>query len=593
MGGGQRWWSLPALVVLTFILLAVPAAPGIAAAEDHVESLVVDYVVGEDGTVTVVETIVLRFSASSTRHGLDRWLLTRRPYDEATDQLYQISDPVVTSPSGAPTQVQIDRDQGTGRERWMRVRIDPGKVIYEPSVSYRLSYTIKGALAEDAAGYGFSWDVTGSRFQQVRDAEVTLEVPGRARDPACYSGQQTSSNRCSTAAAKNDGPTRFRASDLAAGQSLTVSMRLQPAAVDGGGPVRVESAQRAERRQGLITLAVSAALGALVPLAGWWFYRLNGRDRRFTALPQGELPPEGKDAGEAPAAAVPVGVRTTPPELSLAEAGLLLTGQPDVRQTAATLIGLAVDGAVKLRGGARPEVRLVDARRARDRPSAVLLEDLFDSGETIVDPSANGVLAEGHERISGWAAGRAAEQEWFVRRWTGRGPGAAVIAVLGLAYVVYLLVGAPSLYALPLLVSLVVTGWILQRKLRHGARTGRGRAVTDRVEGFRNWLAGVDADELVAEAGDDVFSRLLPWAVLFDLTERWTRVCAELVASGQLSGAPPAWYGGTAWSLSSVPAEIAALTADITAAMTAPDFSGGAGSAGHGARPERSGTRSA
>ena len=589
MGAGRRWWSLPALAVLTLILFPLTAVPGFAASEDRVESLVAEYTVREDGTVDVVETIVLRFGASSSRHGLERWLLTRRPYDEATDQVFTISDPVVTSPSGAHTDLDIDRDQGTGRERWMRVRIgDQERVIYEPSVSYRLSYSVQGAMTESGSGQGFSWDVTGRRFPAVTDAEITVQVPGRGREPSCHSGVETSFNRCTTTAGKNGAPLRFSASNLPAGQSLVVSVRLAPGAVSGGGPILQESQQRAERRQGMVTLAVSSALAVLVPLLGWWYYRLNGRDRRFTGLPPGELPAEGVPVAEARSKAVAFGVRDRPPELTLAEAGLLLTGQPDVRQTAATLVGLAVDGAVKLRGGAAPEARLVDARRARDRPSALLLEDLFDTGETVVDlASSGGVLAEGHDRLTGWAVGRAADEGWFVRLRRTPVAGTAIIATLGVAYLGYLLIGTPSLYVLPLVASVVITGAVLQHRLRRGARTGRGRALTDRVEAFRDWLAKVEADEVKVEPGDDIYSRFLPWAVLFGLTERWTRVCIDLVASGRLSGAPPAWYHGATWSLSRVPGQLAGLNASITAAASAPDFSGSAASTVRGRRRHR------
>lgn len=589
MGAGRRWWFLPALAVLTLTLITLTAGPGFAAGEDRVESLVAEYTVQGDGTVYVVETIVLRFGAASARHGLERWLLTRRPYDEATDQVFIVSDPVVTSPSGARTDLDIDRDQGTGRERWMRVRIgDPERVIYEPSVSYRLSYTVQGALTEGSGGPRFNWDVTGSRFATVSDTEITVQVPGRARQPTCHSGLETSFNRCATTAGKGSGTIRFSAANLPAGESLVVSVMLAPGAVSGGGPILQESMQRAERRQGMVTLAVSTALAALVPLLGWWYYRLNGRDRRFAGVAPGDLPEDSAPTDEARSNAVAVGVRDRPPELSLAEAGLLLAGQPDVRQTAATLMGLAVDGAVRLRGGAKPEVRLVDARRARDRPSALLLEDLFDSGETVVDLAASaGVLAEGHDRLTGWAAGQATDQGWFVRLRRAPGAGTAIIATLGVAYLAYLLIGGPSLYVLPLVASVVITGAVLKHRLRRGSRTGRGRALTDRVEGFRNWLARVDADEVKVEPGEDVFSRFLPWAVLFGLTERWTRVCVDLVASGRLSGAPPAWYHGATWSLSRVPGQLAGLNASITAAASAPDFSGGAGSSGRGPRGNR------
>lgn len=580
MGAGQRWWSLPALAVCILTLLTLAAGPASAATEDYIESLVAEYTVHSDGAVDVVETIVLHFGSTPRGPGLDRWLLTRRPHDVASDRFYEVSDPVVTSPSGARLDLDVHRDEGAGRERWMRVRASrPGQPNPAQPVSYRLSYTMRAVLDEGASGPSFSWDVTGSRLAAVREAAITVRVPGDARDPACRVDPATSSNGCTTATLQGSRTMRFSAHNVPAGRSLVVSVRLDPRSVTGGGPVLRESQQRIERRQGTAALAISTAAALLVPLLAWWYVRRNGRDRRFVSLPPGELPADGAHCDEVRTGAVPVGLRDHPPELSLAEAGLLLTGQPDVRQTAATLVGLAVDGALKLRGGTEPEARLVDARRARDRPSALLLAELFDRGETVADLTANGVLAEGHDRIASWAADRAADEGWFVRLRTGPFAGTAIIALLGAAYLAYLLIGVASLYALPLLASLVIVGLVLQRRLRRGVRTGRGRALTDRVEGFRNWLAQIEADEVKVEPDEDVYSRYLPWAVLFGLTERWTRVCLDLVASGRISGARPTWSHGSTWTLSKVPSQIAGLNASITAAATAPDFSGSASSA--------------
>ncbi|MGI3786576.1 MAG: hypothetical protein ACRYG2_38010, partial [Janthinobacterium lividum] len=51
--------------------------------------------------------------------------------------------------------------------------------------------------------------------------------------------------------------------------------------------------------------------------------------------------------------------------------------------------------------------------------------------------------------------------------------------------------------------------------------------------------------QLRFEEGEDIFSRYLPWAIVFGLAERWSKVCGDLVAMGRLPDTSPSWYYGT------------------------------------------------
>jgi uncharacterized membrane protein YgcG len=66
----------------------------------------------------------------------------------------------------------------------------------------------------------------------------------------------------------------------------------------------------------------------------------------------------------------------------------------------------------------------------------------------------------------------------------------------------------------------------------------------DQVEGFRKYLATAEADQLRFEEGEDIFSKYLPWAIAFNLADRWAKVCADLVAMGRLPDVVPYWYVG-------------------------------------------------
>jgi uncharacterized membrane protein len=106
--------------------------------------------------------------------------------------------------------------------------------------------------------------------------------------------------------------------------------------------------------------------------------------------------------------------------------------------------------------------------------------------------------------------------------------------------------------------------------------------VTDQLIGFRTYLATAEADQLRFEEGEDIFSKYLPWAIAFDLADRWQRVCAQLVAAGRIPP-DPYWYAGPSYYSSG----FAAGTISQTVANTfdpppAPAGSGGGGGSSSG-----------
>ena len=99
------------------------------------------------------------------------------------------------------------------------------------------------------------------------------------------------------------------------------------------------------------------------------------------------------------------------------------------------------------------------------------------------------------------------------------------------------------LILIPLL-PIVITLAVIRAKLKRGQRTAEGRAVCDQVEGFKTYLATAEADQLKFEEGEDIFSKYLPWAIIFELADRWAKICGDLVAMGRLPNATPYWYIG-------------------------------------------------
>ena len=64
------------------------------------------------------------------------------------------------------------------------------------------------------------------------------------------------------------------------------------------------------------------------------------------------------------------------------------------------------------------------------------------------------------------------------------------------------------------------------------------------MEGFKTYLATAEADQIRFEEGEDIFSKYLPWAIAFELADRWAKICGDLVAMGRLPNETPYWYIG-------------------------------------------------
>ena len=79
---------------------------------------------------------------------------------------------------------------------------------------------------------------------------------------------------------------------------------------------------------------------------------------------------------------------------------------------------------------------------------------------------------------------------------------------------------------------------------RRGQRTADGRAVCDQVEGFKTYLATAEADSSSSRRGRTSSPSYLPWAIVFELADRWAKICGDLVALGRLPDTTPYWYVG-------------------------------------------------
>jgi uncharacterized membrane protein YgcG len=119
------------------------------------------------------------------------------------------------------------------------------------------------------------------------------------------------------------------------------------------------------------------------------------------------------------------------------------------------------------------------------------------------------------------------------------------------------------------------------------APTVTGRAIMDRIEGFRQYLGVAEEDRLNAlnppDKTPELFERFLPYAIALDVEVAWaTRFAAVLAAAGA-SAAVGTWYQGNQWANDPVgfSHELgSALAQTISSASNPPGSNGGSGGGG-------------
>jgi uncharacterized protein (TIGR04222 family) len=579
------------LMVLTALAWALLAPTPAYAADDQIDSFTINYDMQPSGVLKVKETITWRFGSNSGRHGIQRDLVIREPDpDSDQDFVYGISNINVTSPDDyVATQFssKTTESQG-GREEELNVRIgDPNQTISAPTATYVISYDVTGAMRSFNGYDEFFWDGPGFGNPLIKDLKITTTVPGGVQDATCFAGPPRSTTPCQTKKFTKGGEATFGQTNVAPGDSVSIGVKIAPGLVADNKPHMEPNGSKlspAERVGAISLAAVTLLITVGAPIVGMVWWRKNGRDQRYADLAPGTVPLAGQEARVVPNDPdIPIPVAFYPPPIPVAEAGLLIDGQVDSRETAATIIDLAVRGALTVQSYAKDDfqVTLVDPNKAAAPHEMVLLTALFEGEPTgaVKDLSAPGSMASAHEQMRDSVRNQVASRGWFRKVPSAAATSGFGFGLIAIGIFASFAVGFWLLLLLIPLLPIVITLAVIRAKLKRGQRTAEGRAMCDQVEGFRTYLATAEADQLKFEEGEDIFSKYLPWAIIFELADRWAKICGDLVAMGRLPNETPYWYIGN-YQMAAF--NTLFLTSSLTSAATPVASSSGAGGTGFG-----------
>ena len=173
--------------------------------------------------------------------------------------------------------------------------------------------------------------------------------------------------------------------------------------------------------------------------------------------------------------------------------------------------------------------------------------------------------------------------------------------IIAEGFAVFLLAQSTSIWMVPIVLGIVSVVALFYELIK--APTAAGRAVMDRIDGFRMYLETAEQDRLEtvteqAYGGEtsapeprsvELFDRFLPYAVALGVANAWAAKFQDLIAAASVTDSDggtqhyhPAWYHGSGWSPASVGAAAAGLGSAMTSAVAAAATSPSSGSGGGG-----------
>jgi hypothetical protein len=522
--------TLAALGVAAATLIAVPAAAEAGITDQVTMTL------GKSGVVHVVEKI------GGGSGELKRTLLTRTRFDDDNDRVYEVSNV-----KGAKL-------------------ADGVLTVTSPST---VEYDVKGAVTAGGGVEELRWFAVSGWNTPVAKATVRVDGPGQVQNLSCFAGELTSAIGCTSASMDHSATQAdFEQDGLAPGQALTVVIGY-PNGTTTGTPIL----ERRFSLAGAFTLntVTGGALAALlVLLLGGiaLLYWTRGRDSRAAGHEQTAVDP------------VQNGHFMPPDGVRPGQIGTLVDEQADVVDVTATIVDLAVRGYLRIDEQPRqtydaPDWTLVKLANA---PVITLLpyeralyDAIFDGHDKVLLSQLSGSFAGKLGKVRDALYADVVTQGWFARRpdtertrWT----------VIGLALIGLGLVGTVALawfttYGLLGLAVVIAGGALAVGGQYMPAKTARGSAALAHTLGFRQYLFSGDLGEIPEQHRVELFSRYLPYAVIFDGVEHWSRVVASVTGNGHETDNLYWYHGPAEWDLSKFAGSMRTFTTTTSGAISA------------------------
>lgn len=573
-------------------LMAVPTVSRADSSDDVITDYAVVAAVDSHAVTTVDLTLSVDFG-STAGHG--PYLVF--PLEQAVagnDTVWRMLDysfGAVTSPTGANTETVRETSGGT-----VTIRVGNENHTYTGVQTYKIHYTVRGLVEPHQQVSGldeFNWDVVGSGWTvPIQKVSVTYTGPAAITKTACFVNG-TPSTPCPATPA--GAQATIAASDVGNGNYVQI-VAGYPAGTFTNAEPRYTKRLTVQNMfpVNIFTGAVTALLTAGGIFLLYRRTRRSARDQVYLGLTPGVTPAPGQetavgfDSGNGP-----VAVAFTPPrDARPGEIGTLMDASADERDITATMVDLAVRNHLTI-AQTGPKDFTFTLKQGTDELAGYeteLLSQLFSEGgevttEDLRDSSyadmMNDVRTSMYNRVT-------KELKWFSAdpRMVRFGAVAAAVGLIALGVGIGYVFGLFG-WGLVGLAPVVVAIGVLIMNNKFGHRTADGSAVLAQAKGFELYLTTAEAEQIKFEEGIDIFSRYLPYAMVFGVADRWTKIFEQLAADGRYDFVPYWYVGygfGNGFGLSEMTSSLSSLSSSVASSLQAATAatSGGSGFSGGG-----------
>jgi len=620
-----RPFLLALLAALAFLL------PAAASAEERILFYGSDIEIRPDATMQVTETIRVRAEGNEIRRGIYRDFPTRYPTPYGRE--VKVGFTVLEVLRNRQPEPWVQEPLRNG----VRVRIgNPDVFLPNGDHEYLIRYTTNRQLGFYNEFDELYWNVTGNGWDfpiDVADARIRLPQPVKFGQRYFYTGPEGARAKDAMVVAENPGDIRFRTTaPLSPREGLTVAVAWPKGVVTPPSADALAGWWLSDNGPPIVGF-----LGLFATL-GYYFHawRRAGRDPRPGTIvpifsPADNLTPAamryisemGADNRAFAAALVDLGVRG---KVRLVE------GEKRFFKRA--------DTTIEKRGD------------PHDLPQAEsdMMRELFASGDTILMDDKNHARFSAASSALAKEYKKQYEGTMFVRNWMWSIRGIAVTILALIATVAVLALAAPfhsatgqyaalgalatgaaaamlfvwpaqgaarwiaravgilagllavgigfalfgmtveSGRAVPLLIPALALPVAISAFWWMAAPTKAGRAVLDRIAGFRQYLSIAEEERLQTmhppEKTPQLFEKYLPYAIALEVENEWADRFAGVLAAAAVAGQSQTfgWYSGHSdpWNHtgSFVDRVGSSLSSSVASASTAPGSSSGSGGGG-------------
>ena len=574
------------LVIAAFVAVALPAA---AHAEERIGRYSSDVRVEKDGALDVTETIEVNAEGVAIRHGIYRdFPTTRRVMGQPGSHVgFKVLD---VHRDGQAEPFAIEGIKGGVRIRVGSADSDVAPGAHRYVIHYRTTRQI-GHFDDFDELY---WNATGNEWAFPIDrAEVTITLPSPARftRKASYTGPAGATGSMARIMSEDSTAISFATTaPLGPREGMTVAVGWPKDVVDAPS---ASSRLMAQIADWLPWLLGAGGLVWLLAYYGRTWLRIGRDPRKGTVVP----------------------LFSPPDNLSPAALRYILKRSFDDRTVAAALVALGVKGNVRLVeedggffGSDKKRIdKTSDDTTGLAKDEARLFHGLFIGGDTVELEQENHSLFSS-ARDDAEESLKAEFGERYYKPNLGpsmMGCARLVLLAAGLLLAIVLVemlvdgVGPVMAFQLsskaPLTLLALALPVVALAFFLLGAPTREGRAMMDRIEGFKHYLSVTERERFdrmqAPEETLTLFEKYLPYAIALDVETRWAdrfqSQIAAAMASPAAQGSTLGWYSGhsSPWN------DVGGFTSSIgdslassigTASSSPSSGSGGGGSSGGG-----------